>query len=297
MNCAVCNSPLNEKGSCPVCGFDEGRDYRNFPTLSPLPSGDYLKGLRDIFNRSKTRLFCPVCKGFSFSILPEQQSIVCTTCGKERSFQELQPVLGFSAKAPAPESSSSWGIDMECGTLVISGKGPMEDYEPCGAPWYRYRWNLTKVIVEEGFTSIGNNAFYGCLLLSDVSIPNGIVRIGEGAFYRCSKLQSIDLPKSLTSIGSSAFKLCAALEQLRVPASVTFIGSDAFASCQNLETLTLAFKSSYIGADAFSKCGSLRRVYFSGSKGDWRAIQLGRIPDSLSDAKIFYNTSSMAMKE
>ncbi len=294
MNCVICDSPLNGKGSCSVCGFDVGRDYTRFPTFFSLPSGDYLNDLRDIFWGSRTRLFCPVCKGFSFSILPEAKSIVCTACGKERSFLELQPILGFPGNAPGSESgSTSWRVDTESGTLVISGKGPMEDYDPCGAPWYRYRWNLSRVVIEEGVTSIGNNAFFGCLLLTEVSIPNGIFRIGEGAFYRCSKLPSIELPKTLTFIGPTAFKLCAALKQISIPPLVTFIGAEAFASCQKLAKLMLASKSTYIGADAFYQCSSLRRVFFAGSKTDWRAAQLGRKPDSLSDAEIYYSVSKM----
>ena len=67
------------------------------------------------------------------------------------------------------------------------------------------RKNITSVILPEGLTTIGNNAFTGCTNLKTVLLPNTVIYIGNNAFWECSSLESIDLPPNLTYIGSHAF--------------------------------------------------------------------------------------------
>ena len=42
----------------------------------------------------------------------------------------------------------------------------------------------------------------------DVVVPEGVTNIGDQAFYDCSSLTSITLPDGLTSIGDCAFYDC-----------------------------------------------------------------------------------------
>ena len=60
-------------------------------------------------------------------------------------------------------------------------------------------------------TSIGYNAFYGCSLLSEITIPSSVTSIGDSAFYGCSALSEITIPAGVTSIGGSAFSGCSSL--------------------------------------------------------------------------------------
>ena len=295
MNCLICDSPLNEKGSCPVCGFDEGRDYESHPSLTPVEGAKPLSVLRaDWPARDRDLLRCPGCGGHLFSFLPREQSAVCSSCGKLIPMPDLQLLLSRSAGSSGADSfrekagSTSWEIAADGGTLVISGSDPMDDYGPCGAPWYRYRGTLNRVVIEEGVTSVGSNAFFGCLRLSAVTLPKGIRRLGEGAFCRCSKLETILLPETLSEIGSAAFKLCSCLERIRIPASVSFVGEEAFASCSEMDELSIASRKLFISPDAFEKCTSLRRVFFSGTESEWRAILVGHQSDALSGAEVLY---------
>ena len=57
-------------------------------------------------------------------------------------------------------------------------------------------------------TSIGDDAFCYCSVLTSVTIPNSVTSIGSSAFESCSGLTSITIPNSVTSIGSSAFYRC-----------------------------------------------------------------------------------------
>ena len=64
-------------------------------------------------------------------------------------------------------------------------------------------------------TSIGESAFEGCSLLSDVTIPASVTSIGESAFEGCSSLESITIPASVKSIGMHAFKGCSSLTGIK----------------------------------------------------------------------------------
>ena len=71
-------------------------------------------------------------------------------------------------------------------TLTISGSGAMNDYNgSTSVPWYRFREKLKTAVIEEGVTSIGVSAFYGCSGLTSVTIPNSVTSIGSGAFAFC----------------------------------------------------------------------------------------------------------------
>ena len=80
------------------------------------------------------------------------------------------------------------------GTLTISGSGEMFDYawnidddhsEYVDAPWYTERENITRIVVEEGVTTIGANAFADCVNVTDVAIANSVTHIEKNAFEGC----------------------------------------------------------------------------------------------------------------
>ena len=52
---------------------------------------------------------------------------------------------------------------------------------------------ITKVIIPNSVTSIGNNAFSGCNLLSQLEIGSGLQTIGTSAFENCPSLYSINI--------------------------------------------------------------------------------------------------------
>ena len=79
---------------------------------------------------------------------------------------------------------------------------------PADIPWYNYQGNIEKVVIKDGVTSIGKNAFSNCLGLTSITIPNSVTSIGERAFEICSSLTSLTIPNSVTSIGDCAFRLC-----------------------------------------------------------------------------------------
>jgi len=113
-------------------------------------------------------------------------------------------------------------------TLTISGNGAMPDYSTSGSPWYSYRLSIHTVIMEDGITVIGINAFRQHNNLASVTIPNSVTTIGDQAFWNCIGLTSVTIPNSVTTIGNSAFDGCTGLTSVTIPNSVTTIGNYAF---------------------------------------------------------------------
>lgn len=83
----------------------------------------------------------------------------------------------------------------------------------------------------DGVTSIGEEAFYYCDLLTSVIIPNSVITIGNRAFEYCTSLQRMTIPSHVTSIGDGAFLHCGALSSVKVTAGTKSIGLCAFYNC------------------------------------------------------------------
>ncbi len=78
--------------------------------------------------------------------------------------------------------------------------------------WYHL---VSEVIIPEGVTKIGREAFSGCRLLASVSIPEGVTEIGNQAFNECETLSSVIIPCSVTKINPNAFRDCTSLKEIR----------------------------------------------------------------------------------
>ena len=131
------------------------------------------------------------------------------------------PFLGVPI--PIPGTDVEWMISQyEDGvltdwTLTISGKGAMPNFEGTGdpaCPWENEKQKIKKVIIEEGVTNIGKNAFRGCSELAEVHISKTVKKIGDAAFRDCTALTQIDIPDSVNSVGSFAFIGCTRLTEV-----------------------------------------------------------------------------------
>ena len=188
----------------------------------------------------------------------------------------------------------TWMLDTNTGVLTISGTGDMTDYDYEGAPWYPHRDGINTVIIGDGVTTIGSDAFFGCGNLTTVTIPDSVTEIGDYAFAECCSLNAIKIPDSVTSIGNNAFYCCESLTSMVIPDSVTTIGEYSFADCSGLTSLTISNNITSIPDDAFSRCSGLISVTipnsvtsigeyaFCGCSGLTSLV----IPDSVTDIGI-----------
>jgi hypothetical protein len=156
---------------------------------------------------------------------------------------------------------------------------------------------LTSVSIGTGVSSIGDNAFAGCVRLAKISvaehsefyfsdedvlydagkttliayppaktdrvffIPIGIRSISEAAFSGCTYLESVTIPDTVTNIdggiGEAAFKGCTGLGSVTIPNTVTKIEAEVFSGCIKLATVILGAGVTEIGKEAFASCTSL----------------------------------------
>ena len=130
-------------------------------------------------------------------------------------------------------------------------------------------------------TSIADSAFSNCASLKSVTIPDSVTRIGDSAFLNCASLKSVTIPDSVTRIGDSAFEDCTSLTSIKIPYSVTSIGFSAFVGCTSLTSLTIPESVKDISDSAFYGCVDLNKIYYSGTKSQWKAINIGSNNDKL----------------
>ena len=76
----------------------------------------------------------------------------------------------------------------EDGVLTISGTGGMEHYYGSNTPWYAWRERIYAVVFEDGVTSIGEDAFYGCAMLTTVTVSETLTQVHYDAFTGCNRL-------------------------------------------------------------------------------------------------------------
>lgn len=106
-------------------------------------------------------------------------------------------ILAFSATAENVGGKSpdglSWDYEVESGILTISGTGFMLNYENVReVPWNNYRKNIRQVVINRGVRSIGMRAFYGCTLLTKVSLTDSVEAVYGAAFYNCTDLVKVE---------------------------------------------------------------------------------------------------------
>ncbi|MBE6949052.1 MAG: hypothetical protein E7456_04320 [Ruminococcaceae bacterium] len=191
----------------------------------------------------------------------------------------------------------TWVLN-EYGLLTISGTGDMYDYdnyfgEP--VPWHENRGYIREVVIEEGVTSIGEDAFSECAYISSVSIPETVTSIGMDSIRECYYLREIYIPAAVEYIGNSAFayndsmtaiwvdednrnyrdengvlydknmteliKLPSGfIGEYEVPESVTRVSECAFMGCFYLTEVTIGENVTFVDEFSFNRCDSLVRI-------------------------------------
>lgn len=148
----------------------------------------------------------------------------------------------------------TWVLD-EDGTLTISGEGKMYDYESLTQPWYTYRSEILKVVIEDGVTSIGNDAFSWFGELIDIVLPKSVTAIGWCAFENCNSLKRVTVPGTVTDIGLWIFKGCKSLSEVKLEEGLVHLGTGIFEDCSSLKTVFWPSSLEKIDDDAFKNCG------------------------------------------
>ena len=94
---------------------------------------------------------------------------------------------------------------------------------------------------------MGEDVFYYCTALQQMTIPESITFLQGSMFGNCTSLKSVTLPETLETIGSGCFYNCFALDTITLPESVTAINSYAFCGCASLTSLHVSEHVKTIG--------------------------------------------------
>ena len=80
-------------------------------------------------------------------------------------------------------SCLNWNLS-DLGILTITGTGAMDDYTPTSTPpWEARKGSITKIIIGDGVTTIGDYAFDNCRNASEIEFGEGLVSIGKYSFH------------------------------------------------------------------------------------------------------------------
>ena len=176
--------------------------------------------------------------------------------------------------------------------------------------------------------SIGNYAYTGCSLLSEINIdtdklsnigggafngtawynsqPDGLLYLGKIAYaYKGTMPEntSITIAEGTTALASSVFNSQYNLQSIVLPSSLKKIGDGAFSYCSGLTSINLPQGIEEIGQDAFRECSSLTHVDLPASLKrvesymfyGCSALQSVTIPAEVTSigSQIFYNCANL----
>ena len=193
---------------------------------------------------------------------------------------------------------------------IISGTGDMWDYLSDGYDIDKIHenpfWEMgvgKELIIEDGVTSIGANAFSGHSYdLMSITWNNTLEKIGNTAFYNCG-IKELILPDSVKTIGKSSFANCRELENVKLSSNLKSIPEEAFTSCKKIKKIELPDDLKTIEINAFCGCQSLETVSLpvnleklgSGAFNDCQKLQTITLPRSLKEIgiRVFYGCNRL----
>ena len=147
-------------------------------------------------------------------------------------------------------------------------------------PWRDAILKITRLIVDDGVTSLGDCVLHGfdgghdARNLMEVKLPEGLTYLGNYAFFGAAKLKSITLPSTLTTIGLGAFDECAGLTGIKIPSDVKTIKEGAFGGT-GLTSVTIPDKVETLGQDVFENCTQLTSIHIPKSVKSMGAEMFG----------------------
>ena len=226
------------------------------------------------------------------------------------------PVTSGNCGAPNDENveytnTVTWSFNSTTGTLTISGNGAMANLNNStetenisdGAgtyPWANLKDSITKIVIEDGVTSIGSKAFIAYTNVTSVSIGKDVSSIGVGALSQLSACTTFEVSSENSNFTTDttgtlfdhsktkliAFPCGSSATTYEIPNTVTTISYGAFSRAAHLKTITIPADSSLstIGYGAFAFTTALETVNVIPASVE----TIGDIPFAQSGVKYIY---------
>lgn len=172
--------------------------------------------------------------------------------------------------------------------LYIKGTGALFNFtnpNEIDVPWHNRASDITKLVVEEGITVIGANAFGNLTKLKNVELPNTVTVIGDSAFAGCTNagFRKFVCPDSLVSIERNAFNNATGLREVVLNEGLKTIKDNAFYKANKIMSIVVPTSLESVGNAAFhpGAVGStnndhkLSKVYYNGfEESGWNSINV-----------------------
>lgn len=160
------------------------------------------------------------------------------------------------------------------GTLVISGTGGMYDYYDNLSPWINYCRSITKIVIGDEVTSLGEWAFIGCVNLKELTIPGSLNSVKSNehpAFAGCDSIEKVNFTYgtngSICNYDAYPVNDCwyqntpwyqsrTSLKEINFTDGIKGIGSDAFREL-NITEIVLPDSVVALGNHCFYDCTKL----------------------------------------
>ena len=203
--------------------------------------------------------------------------------GAVSAFAEENPLTYDCGETPHTVTATLSSNNDGTYTLTITGNGPMANYDgyktssnnSC-APWCEKIQNITRLIVGDGVTTLGDDILYYGYYdyssdesyffhpdLHEVKLPDGLTCIGKRAFCNSPELTEVKIPSTVTKIEQSAFSGCTGLKKIELPPQLEEVGYSSFYGCSGLTEITIPSSVKIIRSGAFERCTSLESVTLS----------------------------------
>ena len=204
------------------------------------------------------------------------------------------PEHGY-AKSGTYGENITWNFDEATGTLTFSGSGDMAD-TPAGefTPWEKnFRTEVKHIIINDGITNIGMNAFYTIEKAEDIYIPQSVTVIKGGALQGCESIKELRLPNKLTNIGIKAFFLMGSCKGFYIDNPQTGYYTEDGVLFGNRTLITYPQGNERTSYRVPYGTEKLERLAFTNTP----YLQTVYIPETMTklDSQMFYNDSSRSV--
>lgn len=160
-----------------------------------------------------------------------------TTASKSTSTKSTTKSSSTSSTAAAQKAT---------GTKVSKNDCEIDYFDTLTA----YNGSAKAIILPDGISAIGEDAFLSNDDITSVVIPEGVETIEDGAFWMCGNLKTVILPSTIRKIGDNAFN-STMLTSIVIPDGCEELGADCFTSCKKLKDIYVPGSVYSVGDDAF----------------------------------------------
>ena len=130
----------------------------------------------------------------TFENIPTGVTLTTTAAAPASAADTPASASAGAAADPQKPGQLEWFYNPWAGTLVIRGRGAMVGFdEKHPAPWHNESKRALRVIIDEGVTTISNEAFKDFIYLRSVVFPSTLKGISATAFEKCEKLKRVEV--------------------------------------------------------------------------------------------------------